>query len=373
MQNVDAGLVIGTRPSFIMAAPIIHAIDQADINLHVIHTGQHYSDNMDSVFFADLGLRRPDTRLASSEGGTPARQLADILIGAETWVINTRPKVVMVLGDTNSNFAAAVAARKQGTPIWHIEAGERSHNIASTEEQNRVMIDHISSLHLCTNEKSRGNLLNEGLSDENIRIVGNPIVDTLVKNLKKAENYHFDDLIIRNTIAQPYWLMTLHRQESVDNRETLSSILHNIARQARIHGRKIIFPVHPRTMVNIKKFNIENIIFNVDEFLVLPGLRYIQFISLLSNSELCITDSGGVQQESAITSIPTVTVMESTPWPETVEMGINVLVSPGSKDWSTPFKSALTAKRHDGIWKGFGNGNTGQLIAELLREHILVD
>jgi UDP-N-acetylglucosamine 2-epimerase (non-hydrolysing) len=371
-MGIEAGLFVGTRPSLIMAAPIVRAIDAAGIDLQLVHTGQHYSDNMDKIFFEELMLREPDVRFARSEGSAgPARQIADILVGAEDWLISEKPKIVLALGDTNSNFAAAVAACKHGVPVWHIEAGERAFDMASPEEQNRVMIDHISVLNLCTNEKSRKNLLQEGIDQSRIAVVGNPIVDSLIKNLDRAENAGFDDPELLACIDAPFWIMTLHRQETVDDKTLLAAVLAGLADQARKHGCRIIFPMHPRTFSNAKKFGLLTKLTEMPEFLIKPGLGYLQFISLLRRAEICLTDSGGVQQEAAILSIPTVTVMDSTPWPETVDDGVNTLAPPSTEtDWSQPISYALNRKRRDGIWDGFGDGHTGEKIAQLLKRHL---
>lgn len=371
-MGIEAGLFVGTRPSLIMAAPIVRAIDAAGIDLQLIHTGQHYSNNMDRIFFEELMLREPDVRFVRSEGPAgPARQIADILIGAEDWLDAEKPKIVLALGDTNSNFAAAVAACKHGIPVWHIEAGERAFDMSSPEEQNRVMIDHISSLNLCTNEKSRKNLLREGIDQSKIAVVGNPIVDSLIKNLDRADNAGLDDPELLACLESPFWIMTLHRQETVDDKALLNAVLIGLADQARKHQRRIVFPMHPRTYSNAERFGLLAKFAKIPEFLIKPGLGYLQFISLLRRAEICVTDSGGVQQEAAILSVPTVTAMESTPWPETVDEGINILAPPSvGADWSTPISYALKRERREGIWEGFGDGRSGEKIAKLLQTHL---
>lgn len=365
------GIVVGTRPSFIMAAPIIRAIDATALQLRIVHTGQHFSDNMDRVFFAELGIREPDHRVPqAAETGGSARQIAHMLVGVDDWIAAAGPAALIVLGDTNSNLAAALAARKRKVPFAHVEAGERAFDDQSPEEENRVVIDHLAAWLLATNERSRRNLLREGLAEETIFVVGNPIVDSLRQWLDSPA---VDAVRARRRAEhpRPYAVMTLHRQESVDRREVLAAILDGVGAVARALDLGIVAFLHPRTLGNIDRLGLQPLLAAQPRISVVPAAGYVEFIGTLAGAALCLTDSGGVQQEACVLEVPCVTLLDKTPWPQTVEVGANMLGG-RSPDTILPAARTMLARRGGGpAWRElFGQGDTGRRIADLLVERL---
>lgn len=358
------GLVIGTRPSFIMAAPVIAAFDAHNTPLQVLHSSQHYSENMNAVFFEDLGIRPPDHVLPMLEGAiSPARQISAIMIGVEDWLLQAQPQALMVLGDTNSNLGAAIACRKLNIPLAHIEAGERSTDLNTPEEQNRRIIDHISDLNFATNAKSSANLAREGIAPERVMVVGNTIVDTIFKNRARAAAFDSTGKPYAPYLDAPYAVMTLHRQENVDNAARLADILDAVSAGAAALKQRVLFFAHPRTHGRLREFGLFQRVEDDPNIALLEGVGYIEFVATLLNAAFCVTDSGGVQQECCVIGKPSVTVMESTPWPETIEAGGNEICCPGG----VPIEGAMAraqAKADAGAMWGnpFGDGTTGEKI-----------
>lgn len=366
------GLVVGTRPSFIMAAPIIAAFDDANVPLHVLHSGQHYSDNMNAVFFEDLGIRPPDHLLpTAADQKSPARQISAIMIGVEDWLQEAAPKALIVMGDTNSNLGGALAARKLNVPLAHVEAGERADDLRGPEEQNRRIIDHISDLNFATNARSRDNLRREGIADDRIEIVGNTIVDTALKNKAIAMALDLSKAEFAPILRDRFALMTLHRQEHVDDPEILSNILADVRQGAAALRRPVLFFAHPRTLGRLEAFGMIDQLNSDPLISLLPGAGYLEFLHLLQKAAFVITDSGGVQQESCIIGTPAVTIMASTPWPDTLEIGANELCRPG-RDAIAPAMARADAKNYaDKPWpQPFGDGTTSiQILAALQKRY----
>ena len=364
-------LIVGTRPSFIMSAPIIHAFERADATLCIIHTAQHYSENMNAVFFRDLNIRAPDHTLKAAEIGlTPARQIAAIMIGVEDWLLRERPQALMVLGDTNSNLAGALAARKLNIPLAHIEAGERSGDLTAPEEQNRRMIDHIADIHFATNNRSCRNLIQENIASERIKVVGATVVDSVHQNLQKATALDLSAKEYAPDLKTPYAVMTLHRQENVEDRDRLDGILAEATEGAHRLNRPVLFFAHPRTLKRLCEFGLTDRIQADSLIRLLPGAGYLEFLRVLKGATFAITDSGGVQQEACILGVPAVTVMDSTPWPDTIEIGANQLCKPGQSSLSDGMVQANQKSYADTPWRQpFGDGSAGDRImrAMLLR------
>ena len=334
----------------------------------IIHSGQHYSPNMDSQFFQDLNLRPPEYRLEGvAEKKTHGGQTAAMLEGIESVLMERRPQIFLVFGDTNTNLAGALAARKLNIALGHVEAGERSHDWFIPEEHNRVIIDHIAEYLFATNEKSKRNLLADGLPEGRIFVVGNPIMDASVQHLDIAKETS-KALERYGLAADKYAIMTMHREENVDRQDKLKGALSGISEAAEIIGLPVLFLAHPRTLKRLQEFGL------TDWGKSLPGIRleeaigYLDFLNLLANARLVFTDSGGVQQEACIQHVPCVTLLDPTPWPETVDIGANRLAACDPASIVAAMKDVLGQKKD---WPmPFGDGRTGETIAEILAERL---
>jgi UDP-N-acetylglucosamine 2-epimerase (non-hydrolysing) len=356
--------IVGARPNFMKAAPIIAAINEhngkaarmggrtetyVQLEHVLVHTGQHYDEIMSGSFFSDLALPKPDVHLGIGSG-SHAAQTAEIMKKYEEIVLAERPDVVIVVGDVNSTVACALVTSKvsfgnAGTRplVAHVEAGLRSFDRTMPEEVNRVVTDHLSDLLFVTEESGLTNLKKEGISGENVHFVGNTMIDSLLTFKGKADSStKLDELGLRShsghngahdKVAR-YALLTLHRPANVDNQEALENILAGLRDLAK--DCPIIFPVHPRTRKRIKEFGID-----LDSHVTQdrsqrtqkanPGitlidpLGYLDFLCLMKNSWMVVTDSGGIQEETTCLGIPCVTVRENTERPVTVEKGTNVI------------------------------------------------
>ena len=313
-------VVAGARPNFMKIAPLIKEFQKEKINFKLIHTGQHYDYNMSKVFFDDLGIPEPDIHL-NVGSASHAVQTANIMIEFEKILIKEEPSLVVVVGDVNSTVACALVAKKLHVKVAHIEAGLRSFDMKMPEEINRLLTDQISDF-LFTSEKSAMlNLKREGISAEKIFFVGNVMIDTLITNLEKAKKLNLLDKY--KLKKNNYALITLHRPSNVDTKENLEKLL-NILNflQEKI---KLFFPIHPRTKKNLELFDLEKDIENMNLYLTKP-IGYLEFLNLMMNSKLILTDSGGIQEEASFLKIPVLTVREETERPITIDEGTNTII-----------------------------------------------
>lgn len=315
--------VVGTRPNFIKIAPLISSIKKRKNISHIlVHTGQHYDKSMSMLFFDELGIPKPDVNLGVGSDSDVA-QTARIMLKLEKILVKEKPDIVIAVGDVNSTLAAAIAARKCGIKVAHVEAGLRSFDITMPEETNRILTDHISSFLFTTEESGSRNLINEGIDKNKVFFVGNLMIDALLKHKEKAQK----SAILKRwgLLMGDYAALTLHRPSNVDNKESLKyifSILEPI--QNKI---KIIFPVHPRTLKNIKKFNLAQNLKKLKNLILTEPLGYLDFLCLMSNSKFVMTDSGGIQEEATVLGIPCITLRNNTERPVTAEQGTNLLIS----------------------------------------------
>lgn len=358
-------VVVGTRPGIVMFAPIIHELRDSKIPFFILHTGQHYSPNMDSQFFKDLNLPEPDYRIEGvSDYKTHGGQTAKMLTGTEEVLMKRRPKVVIVGGDANTNLAAALAARKLQMVVVHLEAGMRSYDWRMPEEHNRTIIDHISDILLASDETAVKTLKEEKIRGR-ILNVGNPIVDASLQNLKIAEK--------KSTIlsefgldAGKYFLMTSHREENVDNKKNLQGALEGVSRVAQIHGFPAVFLAHPRTEKRLMEFGLREWAETLPNIRIHPAVGYLDFIYALSKARLFFTDSGGGQQEACIHHVPCVTLRENTEWVDTITVGANRLAGCDPNRIAKATEEALTSSLEWDI--PFGDGTAARQIAVALRE-----
>ena len=311
--------VVGARPQFIKASPVSKALRNAGHDEELVHTGQHYDDSMSAVFFRDLEIPEPDINLGVGSG-SHGRQTGQMLICIEEELINRRPDLVIVYGDTNSTLAGALAACKLRIPLAHVEAGLRSFNREMPEEHNRVLTDHSSDLLFSPTKTAVDNLLLEGISN-GVHLVGDTMYDAV---LQFGEIAHERSTILQdlNLKQRGYLLATIHRPSNVDNPANLRGIL---AAFFEI-DKPIVFPVHPRTKTRIKKLGHDfNKTLEISQVRMISPVGYLDMLRLEQNAELLFTDSGGMQKEAYFFNVPCVTLRNETEWVELVEHGCNVI------------------------------------------------
>ena len=317
---------VGTRPNFMKVAPLIIEVSKhADkFTWLLVHTGQHYSEDMSKILFDDLSLPRPDVYLGVGSG-SHAEQTGKVMIEFEKVCFETKsfaykkPDLIVVFGDVNSTLACALVGAKLDIPVVHVEAGLRSFDRAMPEEINRIVTDHVSDYLFTTCEDANDNLRNEGIAKEKIHFVGNTMIDSLMNHITRSEDsLILDKLSLRNNgHVKRYGVVTLHRPSNVDNEETLKGImgaLEEIAREI-----PLIFPVHPRTAWRIKDFEPAGV-------MITPPLGYLDFLSLMANARIVLTDSGGIQEETTFLGVDCLTLRDNTERPITIKDGTNILV-----------------------------------------------
>ena len=312
--------VVGARPNFMKIAPIHFAFSQyKNCITHLIcHTGQHYDEKMSKVFFDELGMPRPDFYLGIGSG-SHAVQTAGVMVAFEKILLEEQPDLVLVAGDVNSTIACSLVAKKMHIDVAHVEAGLRSFDREMPEEINRILTDTISDYLFVTEQSGLDNLSKEGIAENKIFFTGNVMIDSLVNNLPRI---NASDILNKLNIQKTeYILATIHRPSNVDNQASLSEILHLLNKYAM--GRKVVFPVHPRTQSNMKNFGLDNDI--SPNLLLTEPIGYLDFLNLVKNARLIITDSGGVQEESTFLGVQCVTIRDNTERPVTVESGTNHL------------------------------------------------
>ncbi|MEK7658896.1 MAG: UDP-N-acetylglucosamine 2-epimerase (non-hydrolyzing) [Patescibacteria group bacterium] len=352
-KKFKIGIILGTRPEIIKMSPVIRECVDKKINFFILHTNQHYSENLDRIFFKELKLPHPKYNIGS-RSGTHAEELSRMIIGIEKVLFFERPEFILVLGDTNTVLAGTLVASKLGIRIGHIEAGLRSYDRNMPEEINRVLTDHSSDLLFVPTKAAGKNLEKEGVPKNKIFITGSTIVDSVFQNLKisKKRSGIVKDISLE---SQQFILFTAHRPENVDSKENLKKILSGIELVADNFKLPIIFPMHPRTEKMIKKFELK-VPKNIK---TIHPVGYLDFLQLESNAKIIFTDSGGVQEEACILKVPCVTLRENTERPETLEIRSNVLAGTDplnilkkaikmaniKRNWENPFGEKESSKR----------------------------
>jgi len=316
--NPKIAIILGTRPEIIKMSPIIRECRRRQLRYFILHTGQHYSYEMDKSFFNELELPLPDYNLDVGSG-KHSEQTGKIMIGTEDVLLKERPDIVFVQGDTNTVLSGALAASKLNIKIGHIEAGLRSYDRRMPEEINRIVADHISDFLFAPTEKAKEILLQEGILENRVTVTGNTIVDAIYQNLEISSKK--DTLNRLNLNRGKYFLVTAHRQENVDDPIRLLNIFNGLNLVYKYYHLPIICPVHPRTKNRIREFNLKV----PKGIYLIPPLGFLEFLHIESNAKLVMTDSGGVQEESCILKVPCVTLRDSTERPETIDVGANML------------------------------------------------
>ena len=317
--------ILGTRPEIIKMAPIIDEISKRGIDQIVLHTGQHYDKEMSDNFFRDLEIPTPDYNIHVGSG-THGRQTGLMMKGIEEVLLDEKPDIVLVQGDTNAVLAGALVASKLHIAIGHVEAGLRSFDMTMPEEVNRRAADVTSTMYFIPTEESAINLLAEGFSHKNLLITGNTVVDACFRHLEIAKKRGFEeeslaDLDIEN--MDNILTLTMHRAENVDVKERVINI---IGALKELTDMNIIFPIHPRTKNTLESFGLFDELNNLDHVHIVKPLGYLDFLLLTSKSTLILTDSGGLQEEAITLDVPALTLRYNTERPETVTAGGNILV-----------------------------------------------
>lgn len=356
MTTHRIAFVLGTRPEIIKLSPLFRLCESREIPFTVIHTGQHYSDELDSVFFDQLELPQPDYNLEIGSG-THGQQTGRMLEEIESVLLKEEPSVVLVQGDTNSVVAGALATSKLDADLGHIEAGLRSFDREMPEETNRVVADHVADYCFAPTEEAGKLLRDEGISEERIHVTGNTIVDAVFDNRKlAAERSGIIECL--DLTGSGFVLMTAHRAENVDNPERLVDILEGVDRVSKTLDLPVIYPIHPRAKNQVEKFDVS---IPASIRLVEP-LDFLDFLHLEDQASLILTDSGGVQEEACILGTPCVTIRDSTERPETVTVGANVVVG---TDPSNILKAAERMVEVDTEWSNpFGDGTAAEQILQ---------
>ena len=353
--------VVGARPNFMKASPVLRALaTQAGVRQTLVHTGQHYDPNMSDVFFEQLGMPRPDVNLEVGSG-SHSRQTADVMTRFESVVLERRPDLVLVYGDVNSTVAAALVCAKLLVPVGHVEAGLRSRDRSMPEEINRLVTDQLADLLFTPSKDGDQNLLREGIPAEKIFLVGNVMIDTLIRLLPVAESRWptlFRDLGLSE---KRYALVTLHRPSNVDDPENLGRImdaLHDIARRL-----PVIFPVHPRTQQRLKPSTRGG---DASRLRMIEPVGYIDFLALQRHAALVLTDSGGMQEETTFLSVPCLTLRENTERPITVEQGSNILIGRDLDRLRAEAARILDGGGHRGHVPPLWDGKASERIAAVI-------
>lgn len=356
--------VVGARPNFPKAAPVIEALSHHPCEQRLVHTGQHYDDNMSKVFFTELDLPEADVNLGVGSG-SQAQQTAAMMVALEQEFLTTRPALVVVYGDVNSTVAAALVTAKLGIRLAHVEAGLRSFDMTMPEEVNRVVTDRLSSLLFVTSAEALGHLASEGIAAERVHFVGNPMIDTLLRRLPQMDAASAQREI---GVDGAYAVATLHRPGNVDSTASLTSLvqgLHEVADQL-----PVVLPVHPRGAQAMRDAGL----FDHPGIVSVEPLPYVAFLSLVKGAVVVLTDSGGIQEETTVLGVPCLTLRPNTERPVTIVHGTNRLTTP--ELIAGQVAGILSLRDGEGpapVVPPLWDGRSGERIALLVAAHLAGD
>jgi UDP-N-acetylglucosamine 2-epimerase (non-hydrolysing) len=354
--------IVGARPNLPKIAPLIREMQRhPEIEPLLVHTGQHYDENLSNIFFRQMGIPEPHINLGVGSG-THAQQTAEILKRVEPILLEQQPDLVLVVGDVNSTIAVSLAAVKMGIPVAHVEAGLRSFDRSMPEEINRVLTDAIAKYLFATEDDAVDNLLREGRPREFIYLVGNVMIDSLLHFLPLAQQSRIgEELGLRDGKGwQSFGVLTLHRPSNVDSTEKLAELLGAI--DAIAQQMPIVFPVHPRTQQRLAQGGIKH----PPQLRLIPPLGYLDFLCLLSKATLALTDSGGIQEETTALGVPCLTLRENTERPVTVSQGTNVLVGTNPSKIVAATEQILRGDGKRGRTPPLWDGHAAERIVEIL-------
>jgi UDP-N-acetylglucosamine 2-epimerase (non-hydrolysing) len=351
--DTHVAIVLGTRPEIIKLSPVVRECERRSLSFTLIHTGQHYSDELDSVFFDQLELPTPDYHLDVGSGSHGA-QTGEMLAEIERVLEDVEPDVALVQGDTNSVLAGAIAASKLPVEIGHVEAGLRSFDRNMPEETNRVVTDHVADYLFAPTATSADYLRDEGLDERRIHVTGNTVVDAVHQHqtLAAEKSTVLDDLRL---VAGEFALLTAHRAENVDEKDRFTDLLDGVEAAATDLGVDVVYPIHPRAQNRLDAFDIDV----PERVRLIDPQDYLDFLELERAARMILTDSGGVQEEACILGVPCVTLRDSTERPETIDVGANRLVgvdpvairagavemADAATDWENPFGDGTASEQ----------------------------
>jgi len=363
MNKIKIICVCGARPNFMKIAPVMRAFEAlGGFETLLVHTGQHYDENMSKLFFDELGIPKPEINLEVGSS-SHAVQTAEIMKRFEPVVLDFKPDYVLVVGDVNSTIACGLVAVKLGIKLIHVEAGLRSFDRTMPEEINRLLTDSISDLLFVTERSGVENLKNEGIDSKKIHFVGNVMIDTLMANCEKAQK---SNVLSRLGLkSKEYVVITLHRPSNVDDMERFAEI---IAAFEQIEKEvKLVFPIHPRTRNNIRNSKLERKVVVMKNLLLIEPLGYVDFLCLMSNAALVMTDSGGIQEETTILGVPCMTLRKNTERPVTITEGTNRLVHITTDDILKDYREIRAGRKNKShsipkLW----DGKAAERITEII-------
>jgi len=360
-------ICVGTRPNFIKITQFERCLQKyPELQLHLVHTGQHYDQNMSDVFFQELGIKSPDVYL-NATGGGQMNTIADIIVKFQAYLTEVKPDLVIVPGDVNSTLACALVANRNSIPVAHLESGLRSFDRTMPEEINRILVDDLSDLFFVTEQSGEKNLIKEGKHPNQIHFVGNTMIDTLVANLSKID----ERIILKQLgVDAPFGLLTFHRPSNVDNEAALGLLVETI--QELSNRIQLVFSVHPRTERQLKAFGFYDQLKNNAQIILAQSFGYLDFIHLVKNAKFILTDSGGIQEESTFLGVPCLTVRENTERPITITAGTNQLLN---LEKLTILKAVEDALKYDlgkqppsiELW----DGHATERICEVIHDFLL--
>ncbi len=358
-------MVAGARPNFLKIAPLLKACGVVGgVEAVLVHTGQHYDDEMSGRFFRELSIPSPEINLGVGSG-SHASQTAEIMKSFEPVLERIAPDAVLVVGDVNSTIACGLVAVKAGVELIHVEAGLRSFDRTMPEEINRVLTDAISDLLFCTEESAVSNLRQEGIASEKIHLAGNVMIDSLVG---AAEGIAASDIVRRLDLdGKDYVVLTLHRPANVDSREVfagLLDVLETIQRRAIV-----VFPAHPRTRRRLEEWNLAQRVAGMPNMLICEPLGYFDFVRLMKSARLVMTDSGGIQEETTYMGIPCLTLRENTERPVTVELGTNRVVGRDPARILSAWEEIMAGDFRHGTVPPLWDGHAAERIVRIIRDH----
>ena len=344
-------------------APVVRACQEQQVPFFLIHTGQHYSYVMDKIFLEELGLPPVQYHLEVGSG-SHAQQTARILCGIERILFTERPDIILIQGDTNTVLAGALASSKSPTRIGHVEAGLRSYDRSMPEEVNRVLADHVSDYLFAPTNIAKQNLLHEGIEEEKIFVTGNTIVDSVLLNRELAtkKSRALSEL---NLKPKNYFLLTAHRTENVDYKQRMQGLLEAMRRICESYKMPLVWPIHPRTKKNLEIFGLNAFAQTIPMLRIIEPLGFWDFLTLLSDAHLVLTDSGGIQEETCILQVPCVTLRQNTERPETLSVRSNMLAGTDPDRIVRATDEMLNRPKN---WvHPFGDGTAGRQIVEIVK------
>ena len=364
--------ILGTRPEIIKMAPIIDEISRRDIDQIVLHTGQHYDEEMSDAFFKDLDIRTPDYNIHVGSG-THGKQTGLMMKGIEEILLEEKPDIVLVQGDTNAVLAAAMVASKLHIAIGHVEAGLRSFDMTMPEEVNRRVADVCSAMYFIPTIDSAINLLAEGYSRKNLIITGNTVVDACFRHLDIAKKRGIEEEYLKKLNIDKMdniLTFTMHRAENVDVKERVMGIIEALK---ELDDMNIVFPIHPRTKNMLEKFDLFDELNNLSHVHIIKPLGYLDFLQLTSASTLILTDSGGLQEEAITLNVPALTLRYNTERPETVTAGGNILVGSDKEaivnNARKIIDDAKFADKMKNAINPYGQGDSAKLTVDAIEDY----